>query len=75
MNVIDNGEGIESADLQRVFDMFYRGTSNGVGTGLGLYISREVMAKLGGTITLRSELGKGTEVSILLPEAEPSAAE
>lgn len=75
LNVIDNGEGIESADIQRVFDMFYRGTSTGVGTGLGLYISREVMAKLGGTITLRSELGKGTEVCILLPEAEPSAAE
>jgi len=66
--VTDNGEGIESAHLDKVFDMFYRATRSSPGTGLGLYISKEITEKIGGTISLESEVGVGTEVTITLPQ-------
>ncbi len=66
--ISDNGEGISSANMEKVFDMFYRGTSTGMGTGLGLYICREILAKIHGTISLKSELGIGTMVIIELQE-------
>ncbi len=68
ITVEDNGEGIDPEDLPRVFEMFYRGTATSVGSGLGLYICREVLSKLNGTIAIESELHKGTLVTILLPK-------
>ncbi|MFM7329279.1 MAG: sensor histidine kinase [Bacteroidota bacterium] len=68
IEVKDNGTGIHENSLPRVFDMFYRGNSNQVGTGLGLYICKEVLNKLGGTIKIRSEVNKGTVVNILFPK-------
>ncbi|MBM3178473.1 MAG: HAMP domain-containing histidine kinase [Bacteroidetes bacterium] len=67
IDVEDNGEGISEANQSKVFDMFYRGTKTGEGTGLGLYICREIMTKLGGKISLQSEPGKGTQVTIKIP--------
>ena len=63
----DNGEGISPASLKRVFEMFYRGTSSSQGTGLGLYICKEIVNKLNGEISLQSELGKGTSVYFWIP--------
>jgi signal transduction histidine kinase len=66
--ISDNGEGIDEVHLQKVFDMFYRATTSSPGTGLGLYISKEITDKIGGNISIDSTLGKGTEVSIILPQ-------
>ena len=67
ITVSDNGEGISEKSISKVFEMFYRGTSTSVGTGLGLYITKEILNKLQGTISVASELGKGTIVTINLP--------
>jgi PAS domain S-box-containing protein len=65
--VIDNGEGISTHSIGRVFDMFYRGTTSSVGTGLGLYICKEVLSNLNGKIDVESELGVGTTMTVILP--------
>jgi signal transduction histidine kinase len=48
--------------------MFYRANNDSVGTGLGLYICKEIIKKLGGTIGISSEFEKGTEVLFEIPE-------
>jgi signal transduction histidine kinase len=63
----DNGIGIENNYLQKVFNMFFRATSKNEGAGLGLYIVKEAVEKLCGTIQLESQLGKGTVFTIELP--------
>lgn len=63
----DNGIGIASENQDKVFDMFYRATSQRTGSGLGLYIVKEMVEKLGGTIELTSTPGLGTEITLILP--------
>lgn len=63
----DNGIGIERDYLHKVFNMFFRGTEKNDGAGLGLYIVKEAVEKLCGTIQLDSQLGKGTVFTIELP--------
>ena len=63
----DNGIGIDQGNQTKVFNMFYRVSTKSIGSGLGLYIVRETVEKLGGAIELRSEIGKGTEFHIRLP--------
>jgi PAS domain S-box-containing protein len=63
----DNGIGIDHRLLPNIFKMFYRASENSRGSGLGLYIARETAAKLGGSITAESELGKGTRFHLWLP--------
>lgn len=67
IDVIDNGEGIPSVHIEKVFDMFYRATSKSPGSGLGLYIAREAVAKLGGKIDMQTQYGEGSTFSIILP--------
>jgi PAS domain S-box-containing protein len=69
--VKDNGEGISEANKSKIFNMFFRGTTASVGTGLGLYICKEIVAKLDGTISVDSQLGVGTTMTIVLPEINP----
>jgi two-component system NtrC family sensor kinase len=59
----DDGTGIE--DVEKIFEPYY--TTKVKGTGLGLIISRQIIEEHGGEIEVRSEVGKGTEVRILLP--------
>jgi len=66
VRVIDNGCGISSENLRRVFDPFFTTKPVGRGTGLGLSISRDLVKKMGGNITLESQVGRGTAVSISL---------
>lgn len=66
--VWDNGLGIPEEYQKKVFEMFFRGTDAKPGTGLGLYMVHEVVSKLGGQISLKSEVGNYTEFSITLPQ-------
>jgi PAS domain S-box-containing protein len=68
IDVTDNGEGISVENQGKVFNMFYRASTSSSGTGLGLYICREMASKLGGEINLSSELGVGTTIQIYLPQ-------
>ena len=63
----DNGIGIREASLKRIFEMFYRGTDQGGGSGIGLYIVKNAVEKLGGQIKAVSSPGQGTRFHILLP--------
>jgi signal transduction histidine kinase len=64
IEVHDQGMGIAGDDLSRVFDPYF--TTRRTGTGLGLAISKNIVEGLGGTITVTSRQGKGTEVRIEL---------
>lgn len=66
LTVEDNGIGIEAEHLERIFEMFFRATAHIDGSGIGLYIVREIVTKLEGTITVTSEPGKGTQFHIRL---------
>ncbi|WPP51524.1 sensor histidine kinase [Catalinimonas niigatensis] len=63
----DNGCGMESQVAARAFDMFYRGTQTSKGSGLGLFIAKTNIERLGGEISLSSKTGLGTEVRLHLP--------
>jgi len=67
MEVSDNGMGIAEKSISKIFDMFYRGTSSSMGTGLGLYITKEILNKLGGRVAVESKLNEGTKMTITLP--------
>jgi len=58
--VSDNGIGIPVQEQEKIFEMFYRYASENNGSGLGLFIVKEVLQKLGGTIEIESELGTGS---------------
>ena len=68
LTVSDNGVGIEDKYLSKVFNMYFRATDTVGGSGLGLFIVKEVVDKLGGSIRVKSELGKGTAFVITLPK-------
>lgn len=71
IQVADSGFGIGEEDLEKIFTRFYRvkdeNTRSIHGTGLGLSIVKSIIDSLHGTITAQSELGKGTEFTIILP--------
>lgn len=63
----DNGIGIDENNLAKIFDMFYRATEQSDGSGIGLYIVKNAVDKLGGQINVVSKIGQGTRFNILLP--------
>jgi signal transduction histidine kinase len=67
IQIEDNGIGIEPQHLPKVFDMFYRASENSKGSGLGLYIVKETVSTLQGTIEVNSIMGKGSEFVIEIP--------
>ncbi len=69
IKVIDHGEGIPIEVLEHVFDRFYRGEEESTvnGFGLGLSIAKALVEKQGGTISLISELGKGSQLILTFP--------
>jgi signal transduction histidine kinase len=67
IEVEDNGIGIEPQFQERIFEMFFRATKKSQGSGIGLYIVREAVQKLGGKISVQSVLGQGTLFRIELP--------
>lgn len=66
ITVYDNGIGMDSETKEKIFTLFY--SSKGVGgTGLGLFISNQIIRQHGGTISVNSVLGQGSQFSIKLP--------
>lgn len=66
--VIDNGRGIDPKDHQRIFDLFRRaGTQDRPGQGIGLAHVRALVRRLGGTMSVSSELGNGSTFTVTLP--------
>jgi PAS domain S-box-containing protein len=63
----DNGIGIDEISLNKIFEMFYRATEQSDGSGIGLYIVKNAVDKLGGQISVFSKLGEGTRFTIILP--------
>jgi signal transduction histidine kinase len=66
----DNGIGIDKQYLDKIYDMFFRASEISNGSGLGLYIVKETLEKLKGEIEIESDLGKGTKVSIKVPQSK-----
>jgi len=75
IRVVDNGIGIPREHLERVFDPFFTTKSSGSGVGLGLSLCQRIILSNKGTIRVDSELGKGTQVTIILPAHELAASD
>lgn len=67
MTIEDNGQGIAPEHHVRIFEMFYRASESSDGSGLGLYIVKETLDKLNGSISVTSTVGEGTEFIVTLP--------
>jgi PAS domain S-box-containing protein len=76
VSVIDTGPGIDAAELERIFDRYYQveRTTPGVGSGLGLFISKAIVEAHGGRLEVESEVGRGSRFTFTLPVAEGAAA-
>jgi PAS domain S-box-containing protein len=71
IEVSDNGSGMPPDVLERIFEPFFTMRPTGTGTGLGLFICKDILLRAGGSIRAESEAGRGTTVTITLQRAEP----
>ncbi len=69
VEVRDTGMGISPENLGRIFEPFFTTKPAGIGTGLGLFICKEIVAKLGGSLTVNSQPGRGSVFCVVLPPA------
>ncbi len=67
ISVIDNGIGISPSSKDRIFEMFYMTQNNEGGSGVGLYIVKETVDKLGGEIHVESEKNRGSKFNLIIP--------
>ncbi|WP_375577573.1 HAMP domain-containing sensor histidine kinase [Marivirga tractuosa] len=67
ITITDNGIGIPEDQQEKVFDMFYRGAQSKEGSGLGLYIVKNMLVKLKGEFNLNSQVGEGTKIELTFP--------
>ena len=74
LEVRDTGKGIPDAILARIFDPFFTTKPVGHGTGLGLPICYGIVEKMGGRITVESEIEKGTTFTVFIPREAPKGA-
>jgi two-component system, NtrC family, sensor kinase len=72
--VQDTGCGMPEADSEQAFEPFFTTKAVGKGTGLGLFLSRETVVTHGGKLSLTSEVGRGTTVTMTLPAKRPNRA-
>jgi two-component system, sensor histidine kinase and response regulator len=71
--VKDNGIGIDEAHIGKIFDMFYRATSEETGSGFGLYNAKDALFRLNGNIEVASKLNEGTTFMVTIPGKENGA--
>lgn len=69
VEIFDNGIGILRNQLGKVFTLFYRASEQSKGSGIGLFLVREAVIKLAGTVEIRSEYGVGTSVTMMIPNS------
>jgi signal transduction histidine kinase len=69
-SIEDTGAGIPEDKIDDVFNLFYTTKEAGEGTGLGLWMSYELVKKYKGEIFITSKVGSGTKITIVLPEAK-----
>ena len=65
IEIRDNGSGVPADSLEKIFNPFY--TTKKEGSGLGLFLAYQIIAKHGGAIFVDSEVGAGTTVKVFLP--------
>jgi PAS domain S-box-containing protein len=70
VEVRDSGSGIPAAVLDRIFEPFFMAKTVGVGAGLGLAISYNIVTEMGGRIGVQSELGQGASFQVVLPPSK-----
>lgn len=70
VEISDNGCGMDAATLKSAFDPFFTTKTTGEGTGLGLYVCREVMTSMGGEVDLQSQVGEGTTLRLTIPRID-----
>ncbi len=75
ISVDDNGIGIDEEHLRNIFKMFYRADESSKGSGLGLYIVKETIEKMGGEISVRSTVNQGTNFTLTIPKINLTPAE
>ncbi len=75
IEVSDNGVGISKDDLQHIFEPFYQTMDNKPGTGIGLNIVKNIVDQHHGTISVKSEVGKGSTFTVVLPVSQVIAEE
>ena len=72
LEIIDNGKGIGKQYLNNIFEMFFRASDDSKGSGLGLYIVKETINKLNGSVSVYSEVGKGSTFTVTFPNLPAS---
>ncbi len=75
LEVIDNGVGIKPDKLQEIFNPYFTTRQEGGGTGLGLSVVQSIVKSTGGTISVKSEYGRGTVFSVFFPIFEGNVEE
>ena len=75
LTVRDTGCGIVSEISDRIFEPFFTTKPKGEGAGMGLAVVHGIVRRYGGSISLESELGKGSTFVVLLPETPPESPE
>ncbi len=71
ISIKDNGSGMTEEQQKKAFDPFYTTKATGKGTGLGLWVSYDIMKQMGGSISLKSEVGKGSTFTVQIPIVLP----
>jgi len=75
ITVSDTGQGIPRENLDKIFEPFFSTKPPGQGTGLGLFVSRGIIEKLGGTVEISSKIGQGARFCIRLPKHQKKTDE
>jgi signal transduction histidine kinase len=73
ITIEDNGVGIIEDHLNKIFQIFFRSTDYRNGLGIGLYIVKEALTRIGGDINVSSEFGKGTKFTLSVPNHQEEA--
>jgi PAS domain S-box-containing protein len=74
LTIEDNGVGIEEEYHEKIFEIFFRASTRSRGSGLGLYIVKDTLGRLGGNVYLKSKPGVGSSFTIMIPNKPKAAA-